>query len=47
MKWLRTYIAKRKLQRMVEQRREAYETRRFRERREAAKRGWQRRRAEA
>jgi hypothetical protein len=33
---LKTYIAKRKLQRMVEQRRNSYETRRYRERRAAA-----------
>lgn len=39
MNWLRTIIARRRLQIMVERNRESYETRRYRERRAAALRG--------
>jgi hypothetical protein len=36
-------LAKRRLQALVDQQRNSYETRRYRERREASKLGWQRR----
>jgi hypothetical protein len=40
---LRAILARRRLQRLVERTRASYTIRQFRERREAAKRGWQRR----
>lgn len=43
---LRQWIAARKLQRIVDERRNSFEIEQFRRRREAAKRGW-RKRAEA
>jgi hypothetical protein len=43
MNRLRRYLATRRLQRMVDEQRNSYETRRYRERREASKLGWQRR----
>jgi hypothetical protein len=39
MTWLRTFIARRRLAKIVDKTRESYEIRRFRERREAALKG--------